>query len=211
LLQSTREIRSSVFLVFWVLALCSDKFTHSSRTIPIYLSPTAKGQTTGDSEDRARLRQPLSPIPGAKSVFFSFFCRAEADHGGQNSAPSRHFDPQRKPPHGWRPDDREEENGDPVLDELKEMGEKGDGDPSSTPKQVIEILEGQKPMRGFGSRKAKPDAVRKIPITPLQDRLKAAREYTLKIQGADKEWRYQQPLRRQLPSRGASAGFHYHD
>jgi len=95
--------------------------------------PTAKGQALVIPRPCADRR----PVPDARRESVS---AREADHADKlcaeppldrNATASR-----------WRPDDREEENGDPVLDELKEMGEKGLVILRAR-EQVIEILEGQ--------------------------------------------------------------------
>jgi hypothetical protein len=90
----------------------------------------------------------------------------------------------------WRSDKVEEENGDPVRDELKGMGEKGLVILRAR-EEVVEILEGQSRCAAwFGQGEA--DAVRKF--RSLHYGIdETGREYTLKIQGADGGWRYQQP------------------
>ena len=103
----------------------------------------------------------------------------------------------------WRSDEREEENGDPVLDELKGMGEKGLVILRAR-QEVIEILEGQNRCAAWFGQ-GEPDAAQKFRSLHYGVD-ESGREYTLKIQGPDGGgWRYQQPYVASSIE-GASAG-----
>src|SRR6266849_9364357 len=87
-------------------------------------------------------------------------------------------------------DVREKANEDPVLEELKAMGEQGLVIERAR-EEVIEILEGQNRCAAWFEQ-SEADALRKF--RSLHYRIdETGRGYTLKIQGADGGWRYQQP------------------
>jgi hypothetical protein len=89
----------------------------------------------------------------------------------------------------WR-SDKPERDGDPVLEELKAMGEQGLLILRAR-EEVVEILEGQTRCAAWFGQ-ADPDAVRKF--RSLHYRIdETGPQYTLKIQATDGEWRYQQP------------------
>ena len=102
----------------------------------------------------------------------------------------------------WRSDKGEKENIDPIRDELKGMGEKGLMILRAR-EDVIEILEGQNRCAAwFGQGEADPVSKFRSLHYGIDE---TGREYTLKIQGADKGWRYQQPYVASSIE-GASAG-----
>jgi hypothetical protein len=179
-----------VFLVFGFLFIFGQVTRSQDRSNTF---PNAKGQTLVIPRPCA----PRHPVPDSRRESVS---ARESDHADKlcaeppldrNATASR-----------WRPDDREEENGDPVLDELKVMGEKGLVILRAR-EQVIEILEGQNRCAAWFGQ-GEPDPVRKF--RSLRYKIdESGREYTLKIQGADKEWRYRQPYVASTIE-GASAG-----
>jgi len=154
---STREIRSGVSC-FRVLVYFRTSYAFSKA---IHTFPTAKGQTLVIPRPCA----PRQPVPDSRRESVSLLRASQTMR--TNSAPSRHLD-RNATASRWRPDDREEENGDPVLDELKGMGEKGLGDPAST-RTGDRNSGGPEPMRGLvRARRIGPGE--EIPITPLQNR-----------------------------------------
>jgi hypothetical protein len=87
-------------------------------------------------------------------------------------------------------DARYKREADPVLEELKTMGEQGLIILRAR-EEVLEILSGQNQCAGWFER-AEPDAARKF--RSLRYRIEeAGPEYTLKMQGTNGTWRYQQP------------------
>ena len=155
--------------------------------------PTAKGQALVIPRACGDRR----PIPDARRESVS---AREADHADKLCA---------EPPldrnaaaSWWRSDEREEEKGDPVLEELQAMGEKGLVILRAR-EEVIEILEGQNRCAAWFEQ-SEADALRKF--RSLHYRIdETGRGYTLKIQGADGGWRYQQPYVASSIE-GASAG-----
>src|SRR4029077_1331397 len=102
----------------------------------------------------------------------------------------------------WHAGEREGEDVDPVLEELKAMGEQGLIIMRAR-EEVVEILEGQNRCAAWFEQ-AEPDAVSKF--RSLHYGIdETGPEYTLKIQGADRRWRYQQPYVASSMD-GASAG-----
>jgi len=153
--------------------------THSQERSNTF--PTAKGQTLVIPRPCA----PRQPVPDSRRESVS---AREADHADKlcaeppldrNATASR-----------WRSDDRDEENGDPVLDELKGMGEKGLMILRAR-EQVIEILEGQNRCAAW-FQQAEPEVARKF--QSLRYRIdESDPQYTLKLQNAAGGWLYQQP------------------
>ena len=87
-------------------------------------------------------------------------------------------------------DVREKKDEDPVLEELKAMGERGLIIMRAR-EEVVEILQGQNRCAAWFEQ-AESDAVRKF--RSLRYTIdKTGPQYTLKIQGADGGWHYQQP------------------
>jgi hypothetical protein len=87
-------------------------------------------------------------------------------------------------------DVREKEDEDPVLEELKAMGERGLIIMRAR-EEVVEILQGQNRCAAWFEQ-AESDAVRKF--RSLRYTIdETGPQYTLKIQGADGGWHYQQP------------------
>ena len=152
--------------------------------------PTAKGQALVIPTRCAGRK----PVPDSRRQSVS---AREADHGDKlcaelpldrNATASR-----------WR---SEKENIDPIRDELKGMGEKGLMILRAR-EDVIEILEGQNRCAAwFGQGEADPLSKFRSLHYAIDE---TGREYTLKIQGADKGWRYQQPYVASSIE-GASAG-----
>ena len=102
----------------------------------------------------------------------------------------------------WRADVREEGNKDPVLEELKAMGEQGLIIMRAR-EEVVEILEGHNRCAAWFEQ-AEPDAVRKF--RSLRYTIdESGPQYTLKIENADGGWLYQQPYVASSIE-GASAG-----
>ena len=155
--------------------------------------PTAKGQALVIPRPCADRR----PVPDARRESVS---AREADHTDKPCAEApldRNATASR-----WRSAKGEEESGDPVVEELKRMGEKGLVILRAR-EEVVEILEGQNRCAAWFGQ-GEPDAVRKF--RSLHYAIdETGREYTLKIQGADKGWRYQQPYVASSIE-GASAG-----
>jgi hypothetical protein len=87
-------------------------------------------------------------------------------------------------------DEREGEAADPVQEELKAIGKRGLMILRAR-EEVVEILEGQNRCAAW-FEEAAPDAVSKFrSLHYVID--ETGSEYTLKIQGADGKWRYEQP------------------
>ena len=90
----------------------------------------------------------------------------------------------------WHAEVREKEGEDPVLEELKAMGEQGLIIMRAR-EEVVEILEGQNRCAAWFEQ-AQSDAVRKF--RSLRYTIdETDPQYTLKIQRADGGWHYQQP------------------
>jgi hypothetical protein len=90
----------------------------------------------------------------------------------------------------WHPEVREKEDEDPAMEELKGMGEQGLIIMRAR-EEVVEILHGQNRCAAWFEQ-AQSDAVRKF--RSLRYTIdETDPQYTLKIQGADGGWHYQQP------------------
>jgi len=90
----------------------------------------------------------------------------------------------------WHAEVREKEDEDPAMEELKGMGEQGLIIMRAR-EEVVEILHGQNRCAAWFEQ-AQSDAVRKF--RSLRYTIdETDPQYTLKIQGADGRWHYQQP------------------
>jgi hypothetical protein len=116
--------------------------------------------------------------------------RRDSDHSDKLCA-ELPFDRNRNgTPPRWPSDTREGEDRDSVAEELKAMGEQGLMIVQAR-EEVLEILEGQNRCSAWFEQ-AEPDAIKKF--RSLRYRIaESGPGYTLKIQGADGNWRYQQP------------------
>jgi hypothetical protein len=167
-----------VFLVFG-LSLVSGKVAQSQGQS--ITSPTSLARSTvfrRRCEDRqaipGTLRESGSPREADHS---EILCAAVAFDHGATAAPG----------HG---DVREKANEDPVLEELKAMGEQGRGIERAR-EEVLEILEGHNRCAAW-FQQAEPDAARKF--RSLRYTIdESGPQHTLKIQNAAGEWLYQQP------------------
>jgi hypothetical protein len=105
-------------------------------------------------------------------------------------------------PWRWYEHEDEDENGDPILEELRRMGEKGLVIVRAR-EEVIEILEGQNRCAAWFGQ-GEPEAVSKF--RSLHYGIdEAGRQDTFRIQAADGRWLYQQPYVASSVE-GASAG-----
>jgi hypothetical protein len=102
----------------------------------------------------------------------------------------------------WRSDERDKDAGDPVVEELMALGERGLLILRAR-EEVVEILEGQNRCAAWFAQ-AEPDAARKF--RSLHYGIdESGSEYILKIQSAEGGWRLQQPYVASTLE-GASAG-----
>jgi hypothetical protein len=125
------------------------------------------------------------PVPYIQRVRLS---AVEADHWDKLCAEMR-FD-RNATASPWNADVHEKKDEDPVLEELKAMGEQGLIIMRAR-EEVIEILQGQNRCAAWFEQ-AESDAVRKF--RSLRYTIdETAPQYTLKIQGTDGGWHYQQP------------------
>jgi hypothetical protein len=177
MLRASRRF-AVVFLVFG-LSLIFGKFAHSQDQS--ITSPTSMAHS-------AVIPQPCRdrrPVPDAQRERRS--ARA-ADHSDKLCTELAFDRSATALP--WHADVREKENEDPVLEELKAMGEQGLIIMRAR-EEVVEILEGHNRCAAWFEQ-AKPDAVRKF--RSLRYTIdESDPQYTLKIQNAEGRWLYQQP------------------
>jgi len=183
--------RFTVVCVVFAILLIYGQVAHSQDQSNTF--PTSKGRALV-------IPKPCSgrgPLPDARRESVS---AREVDHSdklcaglplGRNATASR-----------WHSEEGNEENGDPVLDELQGMGDKGLVILRAR-EEVIEILEGQNGCAAWFGQ-GEPDSVSKF--RSLHYGIdEPGRQDTFRIQAADGRWLYQQPYVASSVE-GASAG-----
>lgn len=176
-----------VFLAFGFLlsyskvARSQDQSITSSTSISSTSSSTSMDHPTGIP----RLCGERWPVPYTQRARLS---TVEADHWDKLCADLK-FD-RNAIASPWHADVREKEDEDPVAEELKAMGERGLIILRAR-EEVVEILRGQNGCAAWFEQ-AEFDSVRKF--RSLRYRIdETGPQYTLKIQGSDGGWHYQQP------------------
>jgi hypothetical protein len=183
--------RFAVVSLILVFLLTFGQVAHSQQRSNTF--PPAKGQALVIPTQCADRK----PIPDSRRETVSAHETDHADKACNASPLDRNATTSR-----WRSEKGEEQNGDPVVEELKRMGEKGLVILRAR-ENVIEILGGQNQCAAwFGQGEADPVSKFRSLHYGIDE---TGREYTLKIQGANKEWRYQQPYVASSIE-GASAG-----
>jgi hypothetical protein len=170
---------AAVFFVFGLL-LVSGKVVAQSQGQSI-TSPTSLARSTVVRRrcgDRRPIRGPQRESGSPREADHSEILCAEVAFDYSATA---------SPGHG---DVREKANEDPVLEELKAMGEQGLGIERAR-EEVLEILESQNRCAAW-FQQAEPHAARKFRSLryTIDD---SGPQYTFKIQNAAGEWLYQQP------------------